>query len=66
MSVIYIVLPLSIVIAGAALGMFVWATKDGQFEDLDTPGSRISMIDFSHGVMVVKCSWPRLYSSLAM
>ncbi|HAA56333.1 MAG TPA: cbb3-type cytochrome oxidase assembly protein CcoS [Myxococcales bacterium] len=45
MSVIYIVLPLSIVIAGAALGMFVWATKDGQFEDLDTPGSRILFED---------------------
>tara|TARA_B100000609_G_scaffold199664_1_gene205982 strand:+ start:458 stop:568 length:111 start_codon:yes stop_codon:yes gene_type:complete len=25
--------------------MFVWATKDGQFEDLDTPGSRILFED---------------------
>ncbi len=41
MSVIFIVLPLAFVLAGAALAAFIWATRQGQFDDLDTPASRI-------------------------
>ena len=41
MSVIYIVLPLAIVLAAAALGAFIWAVKGGQFDDIDTPSVRI-------------------------
>jgi cbb3-type cytochrome oxidase maturation protein len=38
--VIFLVLPLALVIVGAAVGAFVWATKRGQFDDLDTPAIR--------------------------
>lgn len=45
MSVIYIVLPLAVVLAGGALWAFIWAVRQGQFDDLDTPGIRVSQDD---------------------
>lgn len=41
MSVLYIVLPLALVIVGAAVVAFVWAARRGQFDDLDTPSVRV-------------------------
>ncbi len=41
MSVIYIVLPLAIVFVALALAGFIMAAKRGQFDDLDTPASRV-------------------------
>ncbi len=41
MSVIFIVLPIAFVLAGAALAAFIWATRQGQFDDLDSPSARI-------------------------
>ncbi len=41
MSVIYIVLPLAIVIAGAAVAAYLWTVRSGQLDDLDTPPARI-------------------------
>lgn len=40
MEVIFIVLPLALVMAGAALGAFFWAAHRGQYDDLDTPRYR--------------------------
>jgi cbb3-type cytochrome oxidase maturation protein len=40
MQVLYIVLPLAIVMAAAALAAFFWAVHRGQFDDLDTPRYR--------------------------
>jgi cbb3-type cytochrome oxidase maturation protein len=40
MSVLYIVLPLAIVFAGAAVAAFIWAVRGGQFDDVDTPALR--------------------------
>ncbi|QDV10032.1 Cytochrome oxidase maturation protein cbb3-type [Planctomycetes bacterium Poly30] len=45
MSVIYIVLPLALVLGGAALVAFLWAVKRGQFDDLDTPAMRVVLED---------------------
>ncbi len=45
MSVLFIVVPLAIVIAGAALIAFFWAVKRGQFDDLDTPPVRMLFDD---------------------
>ncbi|MFT5735617.1 MAG: cbb3-type cytochrome oxidase maturation protein [Planctomycetota bacterium] len=45
MSVIYIVLPMALVLGGAALGAFLWAVKQGQFDDLDTPAMRVVLED---------------------
>lgn len=41
MSVVYIVLPLALVIVAVAVAAFVWATRRGQFDDLDTPSVRM-------------------------
>lgn len=41
MSVIYIVLPLAIVLAVAAVTAFAWAVRSGQMDDLRTPALRI-------------------------
>jgi cbb3-type cytochrome oxidase maturation protein len=40
-SVIYIVLPLALVIVGAAVAGYLWAAKRGQFDDLETPQLRM-------------------------
>lgn len=41
MSVLYVVVPLAILLAAAAVWGFVWATRRGQFDDLDTPAHRM-------------------------
>ena len=41
MSVIYLVLPLALVIVGAAVLAFVWSARSGQYDDLDTPAVRM-------------------------
>lgn len=41
MSIVYLVLPLALVIVGAAVGAFVWAARRGQFDDLETPALRM-------------------------
>ena len=41
MSVLYIVLPLALVVIAAAVGAFVWAAHQGQFDDVDTPAVRM-------------------------
>lgn len=41
MSVIYILLPVAVVLAIAALSGFIWAVRRGQFDDMDTPAVRI-------------------------
>ncbi len=41
MSVIYIVLPIAIVLAVAAVAAFIWATRTGQYDDMDSPALRM-------------------------
>ena len=41
MSVIFLVLPLALVVVAVAVAAFVWATRRGQFDDLDTPALRM-------------------------
>jgi cbb3-type cytochrome oxidase maturation protein len=41
MAVIFIVLPVALLFSGVAVGVFIWATRAGQFDDLETPGLRI-------------------------
>jgi cbb3-type cytochrome oxidase maturation protein len=40
MELVYVALPVALLIGGAALAAFIWAARDDQFEDLDTPPSR--------------------------
>ena len=41
MSVMFILLPLALLLAGLALLVFIWAARTGQFDDLETPALRI-------------------------
>ena len=45
MEVIFIVLPLAILLAGAFLVAFLFSARNGQFDDLDTPQIRVLMDD---------------------
>lgn len=40
MSVILLLIPLSILLAGSFLAAFIWAARSGQFEDTTTPALR--------------------------
>lgn len=41
MSVIYVLLPVAVLLAVVFVGMFIWATRDGQFDDVSTPQVRV-------------------------
>ena len=41
MTVIFLLIPLSVVIAGCFLGAFIWAVRSGQYEDTCTPALRL-------------------------
>lgn len=47
MNVLYLVVPLALVLASGAVLAFVWATRSGQFDDLDTPARRMLLDDDS-------------------
>ena len=45
MIVIFLLIPLSIVIAACFLGAFIWAVRSGQYEDTCTPSMRVLLDD---------------------
>ena len=45
MSIIYILIPLAIIIVSLAIGIFFWAVKSNQFEDLERHGYSILFDD---------------------
>lgn len=45
MEVIYGLIPAMIVLGLVMLGVFIWAVKTGQFDDMDGAASRILMDD---------------------
>ena len=47
MDILYLLIPLSIVMAFVIGAVFWWATRDGQFDDLEGPAHRILMDDES-------------------
>lgn len=49
MSVILLLIPLSLVIAGGFLCAFIWAVRAGQYEDTCTPSLRPLMDDLEGG-----------------
>ena len=48
MSVIFIILPLALLVVAAAVWAFVWASRRGQFDDMDTPAVRMLHDDANH------------------
>jgi cbb3-type cytochrome oxidase maturation protein len=45
MEIITLLLPMALAIATVFIVAFIWATKNGQYDDLDTPASRILFED---------------------
>lgn len=45
MSVMYIVLPLALIFAGVFVAAFIWAVRQGQLDDLETPAARMLFDD---------------------
>jgi cbb3-type cytochrome oxidase maturation protein len=41
MSIIFFLAVAAILVAGGFLGAFIWATKDGQYDDTYTPSVRM-------------------------
>jgi cbb3-type cytochrome oxidase maturation protein len=40
-SAIYLMLPVSLLLAGIFLAAYIWSVRSGQFEDTTTPAMRI-------------------------
>jgi cbb3-type cytochrome oxidase maturation protein len=47
MAVIYLLLPVAVILGLAFVVMFIWATRDGQFDDIKTPQIRVLFDDDS-------------------
>ncbi len=45
MSIIFVLIPVSLLLLGIALAAFFWAVRSGQFDDLETPGWRVLLGD---------------------
>lgn len=41
LSILYLIIPLSLIIVAAAVGIFFWAVRTGQFDDLEGPAHRV-------------------------
>lgn len=41
MDVLYLLIPLSVLLVFALLGLFAWSLASGQFDDLEREGDRI-------------------------
>ncbi|MGB0846016.1 MAG: cbb3-type cytochrome oxidase assembly protein CcoS [Thiolinea sp.] len=41
MTIIYLLIPLSLILTAAAIGAFFWAVRSGQFDDMHTPALKI-------------------------
>lgn len=37
MSILLALIPISLLLFGIAVALFIWAVRSGQYEDLDTP-----------------------------
>ena len=47
MEIIYLLIPLSVILVGVIVWVFLWAIRSGQFDDLEGPAHRILMDDDS-------------------
>jgi cbb3-type cytochrome oxidase maturation protein len=51
MSIVSLLLPLALVLSGTFVALFVWVSRDGQFDDLETPPMRAVFDDAKHSVI---------------
>jgi cbb3-type cytochrome oxidase maturation protein len=45
MSILYLIIPVSILLVMVIIWIFLWAVRSGQFDDLEGPAHRILMDD---------------------
>jgi len=45
MNILYLLIPVGVLFLGAAIWLFIWSVRDGQYEDLEGPAHRILMDD---------------------
>jgi cbb3-type cytochrome oxidase maturation protein len=45
MEIIYLLIPLSLLLVGLIVWIFVWAIRSGQYDDMEGPAHRILMDD---------------------
>jgi len=43
MEILYLLIPIALILVAAMIGAFVWASRSGQFDDLEGPAHRILM-----------------------
>ena len=45
MEILYLLIPLSLVLVGIIIWIFLWAVRSGQFDDMEGPAHQILMDD---------------------
>jgi cbb3-type cytochrome oxidase maturation protein len=50
MEIIYLLIPLSVILVGLIIWIFLWAIRSGQFDDLEGPAHSIIMDDDSPNI----------------
>jgi cbb3-type cytochrome oxidase maturation protein len=45
MTILYILAPLAILLAGIGIAAFIWAVRSGQYDDVETPALRMILDD---------------------
>ena len=45
MEIIYLLIPVSLILVGLIVWIFLWAVRSGQFDDMEGPAWRILMDD---------------------
>jgi|WetSurMetagenome_2_1015567.scaffolds.fasta_scaffold563376_2 cbb3-type cytochrome oxidase maturation protein len=59
MSVVIILLIASLLVAGGFLAAFLWAVRNGQYDDLETPAARILFDDADAIIDKKSTSFPK-------
>jgi cbb3-type cytochrome oxidase maturation protein len=54
MDILFLLVPLSVLLALGVMGVLAWAVWSGQFEELDSEGQRILMRDSDASLIHIK------------
>jgi cbb3-type cytochrome oxidase maturation protein len=60
MSILFLILPITLVLSAGAALTFAWATRSGQFDDLETPALRMLDDEAKPGVVALRQSPPNV------
>jgi cbb3-type cytochrome oxidase maturation protein len=45
MTILFMLIPMAVVIMGTAVSLFLWALREGQFDDLESPAMQVVLDD---------------------